>query len=304
MTSITDSFGDFLAHERTRNLSDGTLEAYARILDALAVHLEAGGRLTASSATAGDLHAWTLALHGRGLSLGSRRQRIHLAKRAFAWLRRRGTILVDPARQLELPRPEDPLPRMPPCERDLAGMLAALPVESPVQVRDVAILETMYGCLARRGEVIALDLGDVDLDGGTLKFRLAKGAKDRVVPIPERTGDAIERYLAVRERLLGPASGPDERQALFLTERGRRIGRKTILHMIRRVRSYSGMERLHPHLLRHAGAVHLLKGGADIRHVQEILGHSSPNTSAKHYLRLVPRDLKDAYDRAFPRLRV
>ena len=172
----------------------------------------------------------------------------------------------------------------------------------PTRIRDRALLEILYGCMLRIREAISLKVRDVNLDDRVLEIRRGKGQKDRVVPLPRRTRDSLAAYLSVRTQVPARTIRPADRQALLLSRLGRRLSRQAARDLVRDAGETIGVH-LHPHLLRHAGAVHMLRSGADLRHIQELLGHDDLETT-RTYLRLVPGDLKEAYDKAFPTLRL
>jgi integrase/recombinase XerD len=163
--------------------------------------------------------------------------------------------------------------------------------------RDRAALETLYGTGIRRGECVRLDLTDLDLGQGVLLVRDGKGRKDRFVPVAGRAALALDLYL--RER---PALVSDPREgALFLSRFGRRLGKVGLAALVAR-HALAARVSAHPHALRHACATHLLKGGADVRHVQELLGHKSLQTTAL-YTRVGVEDLRQVLARCHPRER-
>lgn len=300
MSTMNDEVKRFLAAEAARNLAEGSLELYRRALGELTAWMKSKNVHRPQQVTARRLDDWVTHLNELGLSDGVRQSRVMLVKRFFAWLTRRGEVLTDPAASLELPKVKSPLPPVPPSGEELAKLLDALPMDAPIQSRDRAVLEVMYGCCLRLSETLGLDVNDVDVDGCLLKVRKGKGGKGRVVPIPRQTAEVLNVYLEQRGRLLKRSQTTE---ALFLTRRGQRLTKDTVHFLFRKLRLAAGLKRFHPHLLRHAGAVHMLRGGGELRHVQELLGHSDPQTT-KGYLRLVPSDLKKAYHAAFPVLRV
>jgi len=166
-------------------------------------------------------------------------------------------------------------------------------------IRDLALLELAYSAGLRRKELVGLEVGDVDLTGGFLKIREGKGGKERVVPLGHKAKEALERYLQVtRPRL--QMRKKQETSRLFLTERGAPIKSTTVEEIIVKYRPH---HRIHTHTLRHACALHMLKGGADVRYIQELLGHASPNTTML-YTRLLPADLLQMHHRYHPRERM
>lgn len=228
----------------------------------------------------------------------------------FAYLRRQGVLGVDPARGLRVAAGPARLPRVP-SRVDVAALLdAARPLDPEVEaggselfgparalaLRDAAVLEVLYGAGLRVGEVCGLEVGGVDLSGGQVTV-LGKGAKVRRVPLGLAARRAVERYLEVaRTRLVSDRTpGP----ALFLNRRGGRLGVRDARRLVAKHRLPDGRA-LHPHALRHAYATHLLEGGADLRAVQELLGHADLATTQRYTAVTVGR-LRAVYDISHPR---
>jgi site-specific recombinase XerD len=210
--------------------------------------------------------------------------------------------MSDPARDIALPDGGEPdLPAPPMEEHEVAALFESLPRRDVIDLRNRLHLELLYGCALRIQESVSLNLKDIDLANRVLLVRNGKGGKDRVLPLVRGVLGALKDYLALRRSLL---HGPDH-GALLLSRRGDRLNVATFRMWLAEFnrRRGPGQKRVHPHLLRHSIAVHLLRGGADIRHVQEFLGHSSLETT-KVYLRLVPGRLKEDYDRAMPEIAV
>ena len=223
---------------------------------------------------------------------------VNVVRRFFAHLTKRGVILQDvsrvmPTRQVKI------LPRYVISEREAHKLMGAPNPCTWVGRRDRAILETMYGSAVRLAECVRLDVADVDLKGGTLLVRNGKGKKDRVVPVTKRAVLAIVDYLA--EGRPGLLRDPKE-PALFLAAQagcGRRIARATIALLVKAYARGVGVK-LSPHGLRHACATHLLKGGADVRHVQQVLGHRNIDSTAI-YTAVAMKDLREVLERTHPR---
>lgn len=264
-----------------------------RVRDPRGVTEEHLTRFVRKLATEGLDGARPLALHSQAAYLGA-------VKRFFAFLVKRRLILMDPARELPLPK-MDKLPRMVLTEAQARRLMAAPFSASAVGLRDRAILETLYATAIRAGECGRLDLTDLDLGQGILLVRDGKGKKDRLVPVTGRASFALDLYLReARPNLLkSPREG-----ALFLTRFGTRIG-KSVLNVI--VRTHGKTARIprpvSPHVLRHSCATHLLQGGADVGHVQELLGHKSLQ-STQLYTRVGVGDLREVLARAHPRERL
>ena len=168
-----------------------------------------------------------------------------------------------------------------------------------IDLRNACLLELLYGCALRISEALALNLADVDLARRVVVIRASKHDQDRVVPLMGTAEAATQDYLAIRRTLLkGPDTG-----ALFLSQYGKRLVVASVYGLFADLNTRRGPDarHLHPHLFRHSIAVHLLRGGADVRHIQHFLGHASLDTT-KVYLRLVPGRLKDDYEKAMPEI--
>lgn len=237
----------------------------------------------------------------RGTPMSATTQSLYLqrVRSFFAFLVKRGLLLASPAAELTLPVCS-PLPRTVLSERQAEKLMNAPPAWTKTGKRDRAILETFYGTGIRRGECMRLDVADLDLRERTLLVRNGKGRKDRLVPLPARAALAIDTYLRdVRPLLLKRSGG----RALFLTAWwGKRLSDVSLNFLMRRHARAAGIPAVHPHALRHTCATHLLRGGADIRHVQEILGHRHVRTTAI-YTRVQIEDLRAVLRRCHPRER-
>lgn len=214
----------------------------------------------------------------------------------FAWLARRGDITDDPATRLHAPGGAARLPRVldrAELSQLLDGRLPSSEQPEAVHARDDALLELLYGSGLRVSELCGLDVGDVDLRRRTVTV-VGKGNRQRRVPMHDRSAAALSRWLSHgRAELLGPASPPD---ALFLNRRGRRLGPRDV----RRVLDRRAPSPTHPHALRHSFATHLLDGGADLRVVQELLGHASMQTT-QVYTHVSKERLLSVYEETHPR---
>jgi site-specific recombinase XerD len=217
-------------------------------------------------------------------------------KRFFRFLDRRSLILHNPAEHIRLPRARR-LPPFVPTKKQVERLLDLPPAESALGMRDRALLETFYGTGVRMGECRRLDVDDVDLQKQTLFVRSGKGRKDGVLPIPRKTLRALDRYLRSGRSVL---LHDPKQKAMFLNRIGGRIGATMLGRIIRDYGAAAGIPKLHAHSLRHACATHLLQGGADIAHVQKILGHSQITTTAQ-YVKVVIGDLKKVVERKHPR---
>lgn len=218
------------------------------------------------------------------------------AVRAFyRYLVLTGRVEVNPAQNLTPPKRPSELPHFL-RPQEVSQALSQIGDDSPAGRRDRAILELLYGTGMRLSELVGLDLGDVDRHALTVRV-WGKGSKVRVLPLGQHAVEAVDRYLAVRERL-GPAPGE---KALLLNHRGGRLGTRGVQQRVRHwLEAVSDQSRLSPHLLRHSFATHLLDRGADLKAVQELLGHASLSTT-QIYTHLTTERIKRIYQQAHPR---
>ena len=218
----------------------------------------------------------------------------------FRFLLKRGAILTDPAAALPRPRAEA-LPRRVLSETQARRLMNAPPRGDVRGERDRAILETLYGTGIRRGECLRLEVTDVDLGQELLFVRNGKGKRDRIVPFSGRAAAALDLYLRERRPELLKSA---RQTALFLSSRGGRLTPSRLARLVQHHARMAGISGpVFPHALRHSYGTHLLKGKADVRHIQELLGHSSLETTAL-YTRVDVEDLRQVLARAHPRERL
>lgn len=231
----------------------------------------------------------------QGFARSSVARKAAAVRSLFATLERVGLVAADPAAALATPRVERRLPRA--LRRDqVTALLDACDATTPLGLRDRAVLEVLYACGARVAEVVGLDVDAVDLAAGTARL-LGKGDKERIVPMGEPACVAVERWLGEgRPVLANDGSGP----ALFIGARGGRLGDREARAVVDRTAAAAGLGRVTPHTLRHSYATHLLEGGADLRSVQELLGHVALGTT-QIYTHVSREALRSAYERAHPR---
>jgi site-specific recombinase XerD len=236
---------------------------------------------------------------GTTLSSGTRSCYLQAVRSFFAWLTDRNVILRNPA--LELPTLHiTRLPRRVLSETEAHRLMNAPSRWTAIGRRDGALLEVLYGCGLRKGECLRLDLADVDLGQGLVLVRSGKGKKDRIVPLAGQAAAAVDRYL--RESRLELAKHSRE-NALFLSKYGRRLSASQLFTIVRKHARAAGLRgRVFPHALRHTYATHLIRGRASIRHVQELLGHKSLQSTAI-YTYVDVDDLRRVIERSHPRSR-
>ncbi|MDQ1567435.1 MAG: integrase/recombinase XerC [Actinomycetota bacterium] len=284
--------------------SPHTRQAYESDLRQFVAWAERGGAADPQSVDHLVLRRYLAYLTTRGMARPTIARKAAALRAFFGWLRKRGVVTADPTRNLRTPRGDRRLPRVPKAA-EVATLLAetAAPVEeaeggpeAAVALRDAAVLEVLYGAGLRISELCGLGPSDVDLRGGMVTV-LGKRSKIRRVPLGEVAIAAIRAYLdGGRTNLSGPASPPD---ALFLNRRGRRLTPRDARRILER-RLLSDGRAISPHTLRHAYATHLLEGGADLRAVQELLGHADVATT-QLYTHLTKDRLRAVYDATHPR---
>lgn len=284
-----------------RNLSDNSIRAYIADLESLLLHVNQLGVTEFSQLTINHIRSWLANLQSRGAARASITRRV-VSIRAFTyWGARNGWLSSDIGRDLVAPKPERHLPEVLDIERAAMALdalhLRANEEPSPISIRDVAIVETLYGSGVRVSELTGLNLDDVDRDRNTLRV-IGKGNKERIVPIGIPAMRAIDVWISTgRTQLANEAT----EKALFLGSRGKRIDQRVVRDVVYQATEAVGTnKRLGPHALRHSAATHLLEGGADLRTVQEILGHSSLSTT-QIYTHVSEERIKKAYEQAHPR---
>ena len=280
---------------RTRDASPATLRAYHRDLLELAAWATSRerepGRLVYR-----DLRAYAATLSERGLAKSSVARKLAATRGLHGHLVATGAAASNPADLLPAPKQGSSLPRV--LGRDeVASLLDRIPVRTPLEVRDRALFELAYSCGLRAEEIISIGVDDLDFDGETVRVT-GTGQKTRVVPVGEPAQKALRRYVETGRRALEPADGE---QALFVSRRGRRLSPSDVRRRLEKwVREAAVAGRLSPHTLRHSFATHLLEGGADLRAIQELLGHASVSTT-QIYTRVEPSRLQREYAKSHPR---
>ena len=298
-TELEKAYRAHLINER--NLSDNSVRAYLADLESLLVHVNQLGVSEFSQLTLNHIRSWLANLQTRGAARASITRRV-VSIRAFTyWGARNGWLGTDIGRELVAPKPERHLPDVLDVE-SAAITLEALQVrahedEGPLSLRDLAIVEVLYGSGIRVSELTGLNMEDIDRERNTLRV-IGKGNKERIVPIGLPAIHAIENWIKQgRSKILSEVS----ERALFLGSRGKRIDQRVVREIVyEATQALGGNKRLGPHALRHSAATHLLEGGADLRTVQEILGHSSLSTT-QIYTHVSEERIKKAYDQAHPR---
>jgi integrase/recombinase XerC len=280
----------FLRHLAVeKNASPHTLRSYRSDLADFEQHLAAQSTAPADA----DMRAvrgWLAALHARGLDATSVARKLAAVRSLYRFLVRRGVVTRNPAREVRGPRLPKKLVGFLPIDEAMA-LVGARALDGAARGRDVAILELLYATGLRVSELAGLDLDAIDRDARTVRV-LGKGRKERIVPYGAAAAHALDAYLGPRTSARGP---------VFTSARGRRLGVRSIRSIVRRAAAAAGVtRRVTPHTLRHTFATHLLDAGADLRVIQELLGHSRLSTTQR-YTHVGADHLMKVYDAAHPR---
>jgi integrase/recombinase XerC len=295
------SLAEYLRHlALEKNASAHTIKSYREDLTQAVEFFRT--RLAGSSPRPEDLTtrllrahlAW---LHEQGYARSTIARRLAAIRSWCRFLCRQGTLTANPALGLRGPRQDKKLPHFVPRD-DMLRLLATPPAGTPLGLRDRAILETLYSAGLRVSELTGLDVGDVDLDDGVAMVR-GKGRKERLALLGPPAVEAITCWLPQRQALAGPRAAGQP--ALFLNRSGTRLSTRSVGRMLEKYLTLAGLDpRTSPHTLRHSFATHLLDAGADIRSVQELLGHRSLATT-QVYTHVSTQRLRDSYHKAHPR---
>jgi site-specific recombinase XerD len=292
----------FDAALRARGMAEKTRRAYGADLQQLA-HWAGRQGLTPRAVDPRTLRRFAGVLSERGMSRSTIARKLASIRSFYRHLVERGSLEANPADLVATPKKDSYLPRVLRAD-EVGALLESIPGSTPLELRDRAMFELAYAAGLRAEEIVNLDVGDVDPDGEELRVS-GKGGKTRIVPAGEPAWRAIDAYLSRGRSRLAAAdgAGPGGRTeaALFLSRRGRRLStsdvRRRLRLSTRRTATGAGVS---PHTLRHSFATHLLEGGADLRAIQELLGHASISTT-QTYTRIESGRLRKAYSRAHPR---
>jgi len=285
----------FLRHlDRERNASPHTVRAYGEDLEQFARHVrsELGREGRPKDVDHLLIRAFLARLHRQGLKSVSAARKLATLRTFFRYLCREGVLDRNPARSLLSPRLEKRVPTYL-DERDVS-LLVEMPGEGLAAARGRAILELLYATGIRCSELVGLDVAEVDRASRMIRV-LGKGRKERIVPFGGRAGDAIDAYLPLRSQ------ARPRTDALFVNAQGRRLSDRSVRLLVRqRTQAVALARRVSPHTLRHSFATHLLERGADLRAIQELLGHASLSTTQR-YTHVNTRHLLEIYNKSHPR---
>ena len=280
-----------------RGASRLTLKSYEADLDDYASFLAERGLADISLIGREDISAYAVDLFERGYAPSSVERHISALKGFHRFLVREEIVSFNPADTVMLPKVPERLPDA--LSIECVNRMLSMPSgDRPLPARDKAILEVLYGCGLRVSELVGLDLTDLFLDEGVLRV-MGKGQRERVVPIAGCADRELRRYLGeFRSQLAAKAKAPCA--AVFLNARGGRLSRQSVHALVKKAGESVGVKDLHPHTLRHSFATHLLEGGADLRTIQEMLGHSDISTT-QVYVHVSRAHVRQEYLAAHPR---
>jgi integrase/recombinase XerC len=295
------AFIDHLSYER--RASRHTVEGYRRDLVEFVEHARelSGGPSSPDSVTRLTLRDF-LGTISKDRTAATVARKLAAIRALFRYLVRVGKLKESPAEQIVTPKVRRRLPTM--LNVESASEVMVAPLSSALgtdvsRLRDAALLEMLYGSGLRVSELVGLDLSALSLEESTVRV-FGKGKKERVVPLGTKCAAALRAYLAVRGELVHPKTGALDPAALFLSRDGRRLGVRWVQKLVHRYGALgTGRPDLHPHALRHSCATHMLEGGADLRAIQELLGHESLSTTQR-YTHLSLDRLLEVYDKSHP----
>ena len=288
MPDSVAQFLDYLDHER--GASPHTLRGYATDLAEFRTFLARQGVRELARADSRAIRAWLAWLHDRKLAKSSIARKLATVRSCFKFLARRGAVELNPARQVRSPKLPKRLPSFLPKDES-KDLLDLEPERSEAGLRDRALLELLYASGLRVAECCSLDRDDVDRQQGTVRV-MGKGGKERVVPAGDAALQAVDAWLAVRGEERGP---------LFTNSRGGRLTTRSVHRIVKSRARAAGIDRrVTPHTLRHSFATHMLGEGADLRLIQELLGHSRLSTTQR-YTHVSPEHLMKVYVASHPR---
>lgn len=278
-----------------RRLSSNTLVHYRRDLVRCVAYCDSAGVDSWDKFATAEVRGWVAALHRQGLSGKSIQRALSALRTFYRYLLREQAVFRNPAAGVTAPRSPRRLPRT--LTADQAARLVTLDAREPLMLRDRALLELLYSSGLRLSEAVNLDLAELDLGGGMVRVT-GKGGKVRDVPVGAKARAALREWLAARHELAGA-----EQAAVFVARSGRRLGARAMQTRLRLWAARQGMEvPVHPHMLRHSFASHVLESSGDLRAVQELLGHANISTT-QIYTHLDFQHLAKVYDKAHPRAR-
>jgi integrase/recombinase XerC len=301
-TIIERATDDFLRHLRERNASPHTLKAYAGDLDSFSAYLgERDWKAIDHIAIRGFLSH----LYDKGLSKTSVARALAAVRSLYRWLAQEGVVEQNPAKLVSTPRLAKKLPRVPTIEEMNSMLDGKMPEVASFPERDRLLFELLYGCGIRNSELVGINLDDISMSNEAILIR-GKGKKERYVPFGGSALAALAAYLPWRQQLLATLKNKKSAPGKFVTallinQRGGRLTTRSVGRIVKRIATAKGLSpEVHPHTLRHAFGTHMLEEGADLRAIQELLGHQRLATTQR-YTQLSVKHMMNVYDQTHPR---
>jgi integrase/recombinase XerC len=286
---------DFLRHLRERNASAHTIKAYSSDLANFAAY--AGSR-SWKNIDHIAIRGFLSQLYEKGLGKTSVARALAAVRSLYRWLAREGVVEQNPAKLVATPRLPTRLPRVPTIEEMNSVLDGQMPPEASYPERDRLMLELLYACGIRNSELTGINLDDIRLSAEAILIR-GKGKKERYVPFGDSVKSALAKYLPARQRTLGDTRKTTA--ALLINQRGGRLTTRSVGRIIKKIAVAKGLSPdVHPHTLRHAFGTHMLEEGADLRAIQELLGHERLATTQR-YTQLSMKHVLQVYDQTHPR---
>lgn len=296
MDTYVDEFINYLAVER--GLAQNTLESYGRDIRQLAEYLKQNNLGLLKDTNRGTIMHYLNAMKNQGRAMSSISRNLAAIKAFYQYLMRERYIHRDPVASMEAPKLEKKLPKVL-TVNEIDRLLKQPAARSPAGIRDKAMLELLYATGIRVSELISLTVADTNLEMGYIKC-YGKGSKERIVPLGSIAAQCVRDYLAKgRNRLIRTPHV----EALFLNQHGKQLTRQGFWKIMKRYAAEANIQKeITPHTLRHSFATHLLENGADLRSVQEMLGHADISTT-QIYTHITNKHLQEVYDKTHPRAR-
>jgi len=307
-TTVERGTDDFLRHLRERNASPHTIKAYTGDLDVFAAYIGSREWKTIDHIA---IRGFLSHLYDKGLSKTSVARALAAVRSLYRWLAQEGVVEQNPAKLVSTPRLPKKLPRVPTIEEMNSMLDGKMPEVASFPERDRLMFELLYGCGIRNSELVGINLDDISLSNEAILIR-GKGKKERYVPFGGSALAALTVYLPWRQQLLarlnnnlkntlGKTSSAKATPALLVNQRGGRLTTRSVGRIVKRIAVAKGLSPdVHPHTLRHAFGTHMLEEGADLRAIQELLGHERLATTQR-YTQLSVKHVMNVYDQTHPR---
>jgi len=294
-TPAENATDQFLGMLRQRNASPHTLKAYATDLGGFAAYV---GSSSLREIDHLRIRGFLSHLYDRGLSKTSVARSLAAVRSLFRWLAREGIVEQNPAKLVATPRLSKKLPRVPTIEEMNLVLDSRMPESASFPERDLLMLELLYGCGIRNSELVGINLDDIRMANEAILIR-GKGKKERYVPFGDSVRSALSAYLPTRLKVLMETG--KSTSALLINRRGGRLTTRSVGRIVKKIAVAKGLSPdVHPHTLRHAFGTHMLEEGADLRSIQEMLGHERLSTTQR-YTQLSMKHVLAVYDQTHPR---